>query len=146
VIDANIAVYAVLPGTFHDAAWQLLERLVREEVDLKVPHLWLAEVATSIRKIAVRTGLSSESALLALETALSLPVEVVSEDAWLCSRAYRWAERLGQMAVYDAIYVALAEHLDALFYTADRALATRCWQVGAHFVQVPEGFAQRGML
>jgi predicted nucleic acid-binding protein len=45
------------------------------------------------------------------------------------------------MAVYDAIYVALAEHLDALFYTADRALAARCWQVGAHFVQVPEGFA-----
>jgi len=97
VIDANIAVYAVLPGTFHDAAWRLLERLVREEVEL-------------------------------------------------CSRAYRWAERLGQMAVYDAIYVALAERLDALFYTADRALATRCWQVGAHFVQVPEGFAQRGML
>jgi len=141
VIDANIAVYAVLPSIFHDVAWRFLERLVQEEVDLQVPHLWLAEVTTSIRKIAVRTGLSSESALLALETALSLPVEVVSEDAWLCSQAYRWAERLGQMAVYDAIYVALAEHLDALFYTADRALAARCWQVGAHFVQVPEGFA-----
>ena len=79
VIDADIAVYAVLPSIFHDVAWRFLERL-------------------------------------------------------------------GQMAVYDAIYVALAEHLDALFYTADRALAARCWQVGVHFVQVPEGFAQRGML
>lgn len=140
VIDANLAVYAVLPCAFHDLAWRLLERLVQEETALYVPHLWLAEVSTGIRKSAVRANLSLESALLALETALSLPVEVVSEDGALCLQAYRWAERLGQMAVYDAIYLALAERLDALFYTADCSLAKRCWQVGAQFVQVPEGF------
>lgn len=135
VIDANIAVYAVLPCAFHDPVLQLLKKLVLEEVALYVPHLWLAEVATAIRKVAVRSQLSQESALLALDAAFSLPVEIVSEDAGLCFQAYRWAERLGQVAVYDALYVALAERLEATFYTADRALVNRCAQLGAEFVR-----------
>lgn len=138
VIDANIAVYAVLPCAFHDSALRLLEGLVQEEVALYVPRLWLTEVATAIRKVAVQAGLSSESAQMALEAAFSLPVEIVSEDATLCYRAYQWAERLGQMAVYDALYLALAEYLEANFYTADRALARRCRQIGVDFVWMME--------
>jgi len=34
VIDANLAVYAVLPGAFHNLAWRFLERLVQEETAL----------------------------------------------------------------------------------------------------------------
>ncbi|MCX8066321.1 MAG: type II toxin-antitoxin system VapC family toxin [Anaerolineae bacterium] len=109
VIDANIAIYAVLPCAFHDSAIALLEQLVREEVTLYVPRLWLTEVATGIRKVAVRARISPESARMALDAAFSLPVEIVSEDVALCYRAYWWAEQLGQMAVYDALYLALAE-------------------------------------
>lgn len=39
VIDANIAIYAVLPCTLHNSAIDLLERLVWEEIALYVPRL-----------------------------------------------------------------------------------------------------------
>lgn len=41
-------------------------------------------------------------------------------------------------AVYDALYLALAERLEAIFYTADRALARRCKQIGVDFVWMME--------
>lgn len=138
VIDANLAIYAVLPGAKHEKALELLERLVGDGVVLYVPRLWLSEVTTGIRKSAALEGISPESAILALKTALDLPVEVVSEDVALCIQAYGWAERLGHLAVYDSLYLALAERLNADFYTADRKLFSRCMEIGVGFVKIVE--------
>lgn len=138
VIDANLAIHAVLPGAKHEKALALLERLVEDGAVLCVPSLWLSEVATGIRKSAALEGIVPESAVLALKAALDLPVEVVSEDAALCVRAYGWAERLGHLAMYDSLYLALAEHLNADFYTADRRLFNRCMEIGAGFVKIVE--------
>lgn len=84
----------------------------------------------------MRARISPESARMALDAAFSLSVEIVSEDAALCYRAYWWAEQLGQMAVYDALYLALAERLEATFHTADQALAERCRRMGVEFIQL----------
>jgi predicted nucleic acid-binding protein len=136
VIDANIALYAVLPTPLHEAATGLIEHLVQNEIPLYVPCLWLSEVATGIRKTAVVAHLESE--MLALEVALNLPVEVVSEDASLCRQAYLLAQRLGQTAVYDALYLALAGRQQAQFWTADRRLFNRSKEEGMDFVHLLE--------
>lgn len=94
VIDANIAIYAVFPGFEHKAAISLLERLVENECPICVPHLWLAEVTTSLRKTALSVSLSKNSVLLALSAAFSLPIQLFSEDADLCHRVYCWADEL----------------------------------------------------
>lgn len=130
VIDANIALYCVLPTVFHEQAIELLEDLVRREVDLFVPHLWMVEVTTGVRKTIAAGQLSESSGATALEAALNLPVGVAAEDAGLCLRALDWAARLGQNAAYDALYLALSEVLEADFYTADRKLFQRCEQLG----------------
>lgn len=138
VIDANVAVSAVMPGRHHAAAVNLLERLVIEEAPIYVPHLWLSEVTTVIRKIASLASISRESALQALRAALALPVMVIAEDADLCLQAYAWAERIEHLAAYDALYLALAERLDTDFYTADEKLFNRCQRIRAKFVQLLE--------
>ena len=132
VIDANIAIYAVLPMPRHEAAISLIERLVQSETLLFAPHLWLSEVATGIRKTAAIIGLDDETGVL--DVALGLPIEVVSEDASLCRDAYRLAKKLQQRAVYDAIYLALAQRLQAQFWTADRKFYNRCRENGLKFV------------
>ena len=39
-----------------------------------------------------------------------------------CSRALRWADRLGQSKAYDGQYAALAESLEAELWSADERL------------------------
>lgn len=138
IIDANIAVYCVLPAPMHEVALRLLSELVQHEVMIYVPHLWLAEVTTSIRKISAAGQISSESSLLALDAALNLPVEVIQEDSAIYCNALRWAEKLGQSAVYDAIYLAVAEELSADFFTADRRLYHHCKESRIGFVKLLE--------
>ena len=62
------------------------------------------------------------SVRLALQAALSLPLHL-HQDAGLHRRALDLAERFDLPAAYDGHYLALAERLDAEFWTADRRLA-----------------------
>ncbi|BAJ64263.1 type II toxin-antitoxin system VapC family toxin [Anaerolinea thermophila] len=135
VIDANLAIYAIIPSSKHEQALNLLETLAERNIPVYVPQLWVSEVTTGIRKSMVMGSVSTETALLALQAVLALPIEKVSEDPDLCIQAYHWAERLGQLAVYDAMYLALAERMQADFYTADQRLFNRCQQLGAEFVK-----------
>jgi predicted nucleic acid-binding protein len=124
VIDANIAIYAVLPSPFHQAAISLLRRLVEEGIVIYVPHLWLCEVGSGIRKIATLTRLPEEQKIL--QAAFDLPVEIADEDYDLYLSAYKLAKELNQKTIYDAIYIALANRVNGVFFTADRSLYHNC--------------------
>jgi predicted nucleic acid-binding protein len=134
VLDANIAIFAVLPMPQHETAIRLIEQLVRDEIPIYVPHLWYAEVATGIRKTAAIVGLANE--MEALDAALNLPVKRYPEDTSLSREAYRLAQDLQQTAVYDATYLALAQRLQAIFWTADRRFFNRCQTHRLDFVQL----------
>jgi predicted nucleic acid-binding protein len=45
-----------------------------------------------------------------------------------------WAERIGQRAAYDAVYLALAEYLNAELWTADKRLADAAQVAGVEGV------------
>ena len=76
--------------------------------------------------------------MLTLQAILNLPLKMADEDVELTIQAYRWAERLGQLAVYDSVYLALAERRNADFYTANRKLFKRCQEIGVQFVKLVE--------
>lgn len=135
VIDANLAVYAVLPNPRHEQAVRFLESLIENDASIFVPHLWFYEVTTAIRKSLIHTGVTSQTALYALQAVLALPVETIPEDSNLYIRAYQYAEELGHLAVYDAAYLALAERAKTDFYTADQRLFNRCQEIGISFVK-----------
>lgn len=134
VVDANIALFALFPTRQTRLAFLLLERMRDKKASLYAPRLWVYEVTSGIHKY-LHTGLiQSEIADQAMSAVLELGVRLVDETPGLCSSALRWASRLGQMAAYDGFYLAAAEQLDAMFWTADRQLAAAARQAGAGWV------------
>jgi predicted nucleic acid-binding protein len=82
-------------------------------------HLYV-EAGGALRKMALRGLISPERADAALARLLSLPVTVVRSKPLI---AEAWQLR-HNLTLADAVYVALARHVDAALLTGDRKLAS----------------------
>jgi len=134
VVDASIAVSQVFAVSFGEEVDALWKQWAHIGVQTCAPQLWANEVTSAIHKLYVHKLFSQEQALSALEAVLALGVELHPQDAELCRQAFAWATQLQQTSAYDGFYVALAQRLQADFWTADERLANRAQQVGAHWV------------
>ena len=136
-VDASVVVPLVTRGPEGSpcaAAWRRWHTSGQKPV---APSLLMYEVANALHRY-VRSGmLLADEARDALEAVLGLGIELRG-DAELHRRALALAGELGLPATSDAHYLALAERLDAEFWTADRRL---CQAVGASlpWVRVLEG-------
>lgn len=111
VIDASVLVDALL------VAGPSRARLASET--LHAPELIDAELLSVLRRLVLADKLQDGDALQALATANRLGLRRhASRSLW--PRA--WELRTNHSA-YDALYVALAEQLDAPLFTADARLA-----------------------
>jgi predicted nucleic acid-binding protein len=135
VIDASTAIWLVLEGPLTQPAESLWDGWIRSGVRVSAPRLWLNEVTSTIHKVYMLKGVSESKAQLALDAALALGVDLYAEDPELCRHAFRWATAFKQTAAYDGFYLALAEQLDAIFWTADRSLLNQARQLGVKWVQ-----------
>jgi predicted nucleic acid-binding protein len=88
-------------------------------LELAAPHLVDAEVGQVLRRFELRGELDEAAARAALGDLTDLPI-VRYPHGPLLARAYDLRHNL---TFYDAVYLALAEMLDAPFVTADAALA-----------------------
>lgn len=116
VLDAS-AMVELLMDT--DIGRAVAERIFDSGVPIHVPHLVDLEVAQALRRY-VRAGLMDPGrAALALD---DLRAFAVSRHAHapLVDRVWELRDNL---TAHDACYVALAEGLDAVLITCDRALA-----------------------
>lgn len=98
------------------------------------PAMWRSEVTSVLHKLFHLGQLTEAEAEAALETALTLDVQIVEADDELCRHSFRWATRLKIAAAYDAFYIALAEWLGAPLWTGDRRLVNNAQQNGASWV------------
>ncbi len=135
VIDANLALRAVMPGPERAEAAALLERAGT----ILVPTLWVYEVTSVLRKMVRGHPSWRPAAEDALGAILALPDQIVPPDESLARAALDWADRLGHANAYDAFYLALAAREGALLWTYDKRLYRRVRQVGADFVRLPGG-------
>lgn len=136
VIDANVAIWTVLPvlanadvdalGRF--SSWQ------HTGARLVAPALWLAECTSAIRRGVYAKAITHARGLVALSDLFALEVDIVPMDEDQCMSAFEWAGRLGQARAYDGFYMALAEQLGMEFWTADTRLANAAQQAGATWV------------
>jgi predicted nucleic acid-binding protein len=78
--------------------------------------------------------ISPQDALDGLHALFALNIREIPPTLELHREALQWAHQLGQGAAYDAAYLALAEQLQAPFWTADRRLANPAQQAGAAWV------------
>lgn len=117
VVDASVIVDLVLDLPPHAA--RIGQRLSAPETALAAPHLLDAEVGNVLRNRVLRGQLRSSDAAAAIHHLLALPIDRYPHRL-LLERAF---ELRDNATMYDALYLALAETLQAAFLTRDAALA-----------------------
>jgi predicted nucleic acid-binding protein len=121
VIDASVVLKWYLDDEISgDGALSLLNQFVGNEVDLCAPALLEYEVISGLIN-AQRRGRIPESTLIdAISAFQGLGIRLESISG-LGSRILFYAQKYTR-SVYDAAYLAVAEHVKADFLTADKAL------------------------
>lgn len=100
-------------------AGQVEHRLSRLDESMHAPHLIDVEVAQVVRRLTAGGAVRADRGRQALQDLADLGLERHPHDV-LLSRVWQLRENL---TAYDAVYVALAEALDAPLVTLDARLA-----------------------
>ncbi|HEX6388980.1 MAG TPA: type II toxin-antitoxin system VapC family toxin [Solirubrobacteraceae bacterium] len=129
VVDASCLAEVVLAGP--DA--EPIRQALAADSEHAAPHLVDAEVLSVVRRAHLRRELDATAARQAVEDLETWPGVRVDHRPLL---ARAWALR-DVLSAPDALYVALAETIDATLITLDRRLA-RAKGVGCR-VEVPGG-------
>jgi len=122
VVDASLVVKWVLDEEDSDEARALREHWSSIGIQPAAPRLLIYEFADILRANVRRGQTTIEGAREALTELIAYDIEII-DMASIHARAIRLATQLSQGAVYDSHYLALAEHLDCEFWTADLAFA-----------------------
>jgi len=116
VVDASAVLEALLRTP---AAASVERRLFEPSQTLHAPHLLDVEVAQVVRRSAGNGDIDAERGRMALADLADFPLHRYPHD-FLLPRV--WDLR-NDFTAYDAMYVALAEALDAPLLTRDKRLA-----------------------
>ena len=116
VVDASALLEALLQTPL---GVEVEARLLGASEMLHAPHLLDAEIAQVIRRFALAGDIDEERGRAALEDFTAFPIHRHPHE-FLLPRV--WMLR-NNFSAYDAMYVALAESLDAPLLTHDRRLA-----------------------
>jgi predicted nucleic acid-binding protein len=116
VVDASALLEALLRTP---AAIDVEKFLFDSSQTLHAPHLLDVEVAQVIRRYATNGEIDADRGRAALADLADFPLRRYPHD-FLLPRVW---ELRNNLTAYDAVYVALAEALDAPLLTRDRRLA-----------------------
>jgi predicted nucleic acid-binding protein len=116
VVDASALIEVLLRTP---AAHAVESHLFAPGQTLHAPHLLDIEGAQVIRRYAAKGEINGDRGRAALDDLSDLPMQRYPYD-FLLARV--WDLR-NNMTAYDAVYVALAEALDAVLLTRDHLLA-----------------------
>jgi predicted nucleic acid-binding protein len=112
--SAMVEVLLQLPATEAVEAY-----LLDPGTTLHAPHLLDVEVVQVVRRLVAAGKIHSRRGREAIDDLADMKIRRHPHD-WLLPRVW---ELRGNLSAYDAIYVALAEMLDAPLLTRDRRLA-----------------------
>ncbi len=118
-VDANLVVRMVTSRTYGRPVYDLWRQWRQTGYRPAAPTLMFYEVSNALRRYVAQGTLPPQDADESLEAALGIRL---FGDPDLHRRALSLAEQLALPAAYDAHYLALAERLNAEFWTADRRL------------------------
>lgn len=117
VLDASAAIEWLLKSP---AGIKIDKRIFSLSESLHAPHLLDIEVAQVLRRYVREKMITAQRGQEALEDLAGLPLDRYPHD-FLTPRVW---ELRATLTAYDAVYVALAELLDAPLLTCDRKIAS----------------------
>lgn len=117
VLDASAAIEWLLQST---AGVKIDQRIFSPSESLHAPHLLDVEVAQVLRRYVRDKRISVQRGREALEDLADIPLSRYPHD-FLIPRIW---ELRATLTAYDAVYVALAEVLDAPLLTCDGKIAS----------------------
>ena len=117
VLDASAAIEWLLQSL---AGLKIDKRLFSHPESLHAPHLLDVEVAQVLRRCVRDKAITAQRGQEALEDLCDLPLNRYPHD-FLIPRVW---ELRTTLTAYDAVYVALAEVLDAPLLTCDGKIAS----------------------
>lgn len=120
IIDANVAVKAILPNPLQDHCLALVQTFSDKQP--AAPALWAYETTSAIAKSVHFGAITEEEAHQALERLDSLRLHLFVADAEQNLAAFNWTLQLKRASAYDSYYLALAQTLECDFWTADKRL------------------------
>lgn len=118
VVDASLAVKWLVNEVHSEKALALARSWARSGIQPVAPYLMPVEVANALYKRVMRRAISARTAGQLLDGLMSAGIEL-REPANLHQRALQLATQLGLDAVYDTVYLALAESAGCDLWTAD---------------------------
>ncbi len=116
VLDASAAVEWLLVRPGHA---KVVAQIADPDVGLHAPSFINVEVMSALRGLCLGGGLGADRAVEALADLADADIQL-HDPAALINRAWQLRHNCSS---YDAVYVALAEALDATLLTADARLA-----------------------
>ncbi len=130
IVDANIAVWAVVPVVAEIPTLDRLQRWHQRQRRILAPALWIAEAVSAIRLLLYKKLISLTEAEQAVDDLFDLEIRTIPMTRPLCQAALEWASKLQQARAYDSQYLALAERENGWVWTADKRLVNGAKQAG----------------
>lgn len=118
VVDSSLVFKWIVKEEDSELADVLAGQWFADQIPVLAPSLLLFELTNALFQQIRNGDLDIDAAEIAINRILSLPVLLV-ETEHLIRRTLEFASLLGQGAIYDSVYLALAESLDCDLWTAD---------------------------
>ncbi|WP_168118840.1 type II toxin-antitoxin system VapC family toxin [Paenibacillus sp. HB172176] len=118
-LDANIWIKVLTEEQNSPQAEKLVIQLFRERQEIIAPSIMKVEVGSILRKKWSKKLLSNEDLQELWKKFESLPI-TYDEDRRIYERAWHIAEENRLIHLYDAVYLAICDHIP--FWTADARL------------------------
>jgi predicted nucleic acid-binding protein len=124
VVDANLALKWVILEQDSNTSMMLLDKWTDEGKEIIAPALFAYEVTNILYRQTLTNKLTYDEASQGLTKLFAIGVSIkFSLYENISVQAMELAHRFGLSATYDAHYLALAQHENCEFWTAD----TRLW-------------------
>ncbi len=127
IVDASIIADFLLPGNYTSNAETLIE-LLDDTTTLLVPEFCLVECTNALWKRVQRREISQQDATNLADDLELLPLTLVAVKTLLLRALQIGLQH--KLAIYDSVYIALAERHNLPLITADVRQAAAAQQVG----------------
>lgn len=121
VLDSGILVASVFPETLTTQAREFIKQLEKDNTTLHAPALLRYEVVAVSRKAVYQGRVTVAEGLAARERLLNYPITLHFSDD-LLRRGHELAAEYNRPTAYDSQYLAVAEQVSCVFWTADERM------------------------